>query len=309
MTQEEKARAYDEALAKCKAYIEDTKKRWSEEFCKATEKVFEEIFPQLKESEDERMLREIKQYIKEQGDKPTGLPNGTVAVADMLAYLEKQLEKQKEQKPVDLSEMMVHKEPYIAPVPTPMVAGEQKPAEWSNADYEARNEIMILLIHSGKTPLASWFSKAFPFDRKQEWSKEDEQLLKSIIDLVGGAGSQPLGLRGKQIPWLKALPNRFNLKPKQEWSEEDKEALDMCLDAIPKRWKTKSGILLTNWLKEHLRQQPVPIWSEKDEEMLQSIIKDFRAGKVSTIGQEQWLKSLRSQPKRDCKESLENQEK
>ena len=35
----------------------------------------------------------------------------------------------KEQKPADLSEMMVHKEPYIAPVPTPMVADEQKPVE------------------------------------------------------------------------------------------------------------------------------------------------------------------------------------
>ena len=37
------------------------------------------------ESEDEKMLREIKRYIKEQGNKPTGLPNGTAAVADMLA--------------------------------------------------------------------------------------------------------------------------------------------------------------------------------------------------------------------------------
>ena len=46
--------------------------------------------PELAESEDERMLREIRRYIKEQGDKPTGLPNGTAAVADMLAWLEKQ---------------------------------------------------------------------------------------------------------------------------------------------------------------------------------------------------------------------------
>lgn len=55
------------------------------------------IFPELKESEDERMLREIKRYIKEQGDKPTGLPNGTVAISDMIAWLEKQGEK----KPAD----------------------------------------------------------------------------------------------------------------------------------------------------------------------------------------------------------------
>lgn len=48
------------------------------------------IFPELKETEDERMFREIKRYIKEQGDKPTGLPNGTVAVSDMITWLEKQ---------------------------------------------------------------------------------------------------------------------------------------------------------------------------------------------------------------------------
>ena len=50
------------------------------------------LIPELRESEDERMLREIKRYIKEQGDKPTGLPNGTVAVYDMIDWLEKQKE-------------------------------------------------------------------------------------------------------------------------------------------------------------------------------------------------------------------------
>ncbi len=53
------------------------------------------LFPELKESDDERMLREIKRYIKEQGNKSTGLPNGTAAVADMLAWLEKQGDKDK----------------------------------------------------------------------------------------------------------------------------------------------------------------------------------------------------------------------
>lgn len=46
----------------------------------------------VKESKDERMIREIKRYIKEQGDKPSGLPNGTVAVFDMIDWLEKQKE-------------------------------------------------------------------------------------------------------------------------------------------------------------------------------------------------------------------------
>ena len=56
---------------------------------KETMEILEALAPELAESEDERMIREIKRYIKEQGDKPNGLPNGTVAVADMIAWLEK----------------------------------------------------------------------------------------------------------------------------------------------------------------------------------------------------------------------------
>ena len=59
---------------------------------KETHDALEALIPEFGESEDERMLREIKRYIKEQGDKPTGLPNGTVAVSDMIAWLEKQKE-------------------------------------------------------------------------------------------------------------------------------------------------------------------------------------------------------------------------
>lgn len=70
----------EEAIRRIKAWNLDSDDR----------EVLAVVIPELKESEDERMLREIKRYIKEQGDKPTGLPNGTVAVSDMIAWLEKQ---------------------------------------------------------------------------------------------------------------------------------------------------------------------------------------------------------------------------
>ena len=72
---------------KYKEALKEAKKLYGK-YC--IDNVLEKLFPELKESEDERMLREIKRYIKEQGDKPTGLPNGTVAVSDMIAWLEKQ---------------------------------------------------------------------------------------------------------------------------------------------------------------------------------------------------------------------------
>ena len=83
MTIEQKAKAYDEALEKAKKLQKTCDSQAVVGWC-------EFLFPELAESEDERMLREIRRYIKEQGDKPTGLPNGTAAVADMIAWLEKQ---------------------------------------------------------------------------------------------------------------------------------------------------------------------------------------------------------------------------
>lgn len=71
------------------------------------------LIPELAESEDERMLREIKRYIKEQGDKPTGLPNGTVPVSDMIAWLEKQSEKKPEVKHIGWVARDSEHNPYL----------------------------------------------------------------------------------------------------------------------------------------------------------------------------------------------------
>ena len=114
------------------------------------------------------------------GDVATKL-NG-VRIDDILTYLEKQ----KEQKPADLSEMMVHKEPYIAPVPTPIVADEQKP----------------------------------------EWSEEDNEMFKSIVgDLFCGTGynMELKSAASKKVNWLKVKLK--SLRPHWKPSEEQMKAL------------------------------------------------------------------------------------
>ena len=58
------------------------------------------------------------------------LANGVITFSDYEFLM-----RNKGRKPADLSEMMVHKEPYIAPVPTPMTADEQKP-EWSEEEKD-----------------------------------------------------------------------------------------------------------------------------------------------------------------------------
>lgn len=93
MTQEQKAKAYDEAIKRGLDYIRQTP---------ATEMVtrqdvFEAIFPEYAESEDERIRKAIIELLKEVGRDDTGTSEN---VKCMIAYLEKQ----KEQKSAEWSE-------------------------------------------------------------------------------------------------------------------------------------------------------------------------------------------------------------
>ena len=84
MTQEEKAKAYDEALKKIRPLYEQAKKEdcpiWS---------TYEYIFPELAESEDDRTIKELETFINqpEIADKIT-----FEARIGWLAWLEKQKE-------------------------------------------------------------------------------------------------------------------------------------------------------------------------------------------------------------------------
>ena len=94
MNTEQKAKAYDEALERANR-IKNGEDNWG--YCDLTEIIpaITEIFPQLRESEDERIRKEIVKYITENKNIiPIGSPNH---FDKMLIWLEKQ----KEQKPVN----------------------------------------------------------------------------------------------------------------------------------------------------------------------------------------------------------------
>ena len=144
----------------------------------------------------------------------------------------------------------------------------QKPAEWSEEEKGILLECISALQNSSHWLLADKLSSLRP-QPKVEWTEEDEKMIKSLIDNFTHYAFTPDGTDARDIiPWLKSLTLKKRLDDvdklcSNEWSEEDEEAIDMCLDAIPKRWKTKSGILLTEWLKEHL----CPSWKPSEEQM------------------------------------------
>lgn len=88
MTQEEKAKAYDEAL--------NTIKKTYHNFKGDAKIVIDKAFPELSENEDERMIRSLKRLVKAYYDVNFPTPEGFKR-EDMIVWLEKQ----GEQKPND----------------------------------------------------------------------------------------------------------------------------------------------------------------------------------------------------------------
>lgn len=141
MTQEEKARAYDEALEKATTYHDNAKV--AGDYSAVAR--YENIFPELAESEDERIRKELIAFFQ---DDLRGDYWHDLEVGHILAWLEKQ----KEQK-FELCDMGRWDEEsynngihHVLQNPEAYGLTKQKPAEWSEKDEEIMSNILAVLI-------------------------------------------------------------------------------------------------------------------------------------------------------------------
>lgn len=267
------------------------------------------IFPELAESEDERMRKHIIDIVKDNA-KSKSIPCDAE-----IAYLEKlkelpfvkdvipgypglyfydgermhfqgnpaMKEKQKEQKPY---------EPKNWPADKDNLTQEQKPAEWSEEDEKRVKQLIYDTEHI-----------------RAEYEKRKKELGESFNDeLIKDCD--------EQITWLKSL----NLKKRNEdvaklysneWSEEDEKTINnaCCWIAeyagylMDKNYSKASMLMsLTGKLKS-LRPQLKKEWSEKDETCLEDALwcvmktRHFVAKDACDLDAcrcaEKWLKSLR----------------
>lgn len=103
LSTEQKAKAYDKALERMKAWV---KGEYPECFTEA-QKTAEFIFPELKESEDERIKKAIMEFFELQDDNTT---YSFIPKKDILTWLEKQGEK----KSADKVEPRFHEGEWVA---------------------------------------------------------------------------------------------------------------------------------------------------------------------------------------------------
>ena len=256
MTIEEKAKAYDIALDKLKRLL-GTGSNCSRED-------LEYVFPELKESEDERTW--IINYLSNRK-----LNSSIIAEKENLKKAIAWLEKQVEQ-----NYKIIKGKNYFC-VKTHNYAG----LEWiKGTKYYASDN--YTLVNQGCECYCPEYSKEehnnlfeeVKYDgyvekqcaQKSTWSEEDEGILRSIMSHLDNVYSRPYVK--KELKWLKLLKDRVQPQPKQEWSEEDEtilKILNELVDTTPSKdffGSTKEKCIF--WLKS---LRPQTTWKPSDEQM------------------------------------------
>ena len=222
-------------------------------------KSMNEVFPELKENEDERIRNEIMEAVEEL------LPYERVE--EIRFYLEKQ----KEQKPVDDK------------------AFEEWIDDWwkhnkvNNPDsYDKGDEIQF--DERGFKNFCRGIRNMY--QPKQEWSEEDKHRLEQAINVLSRNGYYVL------VDWLQLLPERFNIQSKQEWSEEDELMRTVIIQTLEKFGGRGTTGMQIDWLKS-LRSQPKQKWSQEDNDFADDAIACVARCHEKYIDNKEFYQSLR----------------
>ena len=142
----------------------------------------ERIFPELTESEDEKIRKKIIDYFR--GSVGLGVAIGGVSVKDMVSWLEKQ--------------------------------GEKK-AKWTDNDrtmaFTLMRDVdqMSYISKEGKDERIGWLNS---LDEKfasteSAWNEEDSFRMKTLISVIKSGGNIRPELRNEFVNWLKSIKERI----------------------------------------------------------------------------------------------------
>ena len=222
MTQEEKAKAYDEALEKARAMYGGMP---------ADNAMLEEIFPELTESEDERIRTGLIRYLASDRDYQP--------CQDISFYKETiaWLEKQKKQKPISSCDIVPYIDDKIAALQD-MWREEKVAFDWDD-------------MHEMIEDVARHF---YQKEQKQEWSEKDDEMIKMILgDLEwerrNTTVDKDIRLYDEKIAWLKSL------HPSWKPNNEDEVRLINTSISFLKDFADKgyeNAVECIDWLKSKL---------------------------------------------------------
>lgn len=281
-----------------------------------------------KESEDERIRKEIVDYFSQ--FKDDGLRG--VDITPWIAYLEKQKDA------IGAARQQGYEEGLEDGIKMNMAEQMGESKEWADelsAEIDRISkrypEVSFAKLSRVAVHFVRWQKEQKPFSQEvfdiakhealwgeqppAEWSEEDEEHIESLLERLDGMCKKDATFTptrfavSEDMDWLKSLSERFELQPKQKWSEEDEKKLRTVISLM----KASSAVdpfydkmCLEGWLEllpERINCQPKQEWGEEDEKIRQSLINDLENAETEDEGVQKelnedvaWLKSLRPQP-------------
>lgn len=228
---EEKAKRYDEAIAR------------SSEMIKAMTNIggvakvddIQYIFPELKESEDERIRRVLREIVLQWKNGHQAWCSDDREIDTILAWLEKQCEqKPADSKIIDLDELVIELEETIGTSPH---SRETIKDFFQKAVQKYMNCLRIANGEIGRLFDENYLLKEKQGEQKSVWSEEDDKMLQYAIghferqkrNCIEGGGRKKA--MQEFIDWLKSLRPQSQWKPSEELIKVRKEVYADILSA------------------------------------------------------------------------------
>jgi len=221
---EEKARRYDEAKYIMKEYLE------SGNAGVIAENTIKKAFPELKESEDERirklLVEAVIQVLQDQYCSNRG-----VSKEKVVAWLERR----GEQKPIDMIEPKFKVGDKIYLKPEYRMPDDDTPI--ANTVFEIRVIDDKHYRFDGSYIFIEDQDKYELVEQKPAWSGENENIIEWLIgyleyQIMNATITEEKDNCLDAISMLKSLKERVQSQPKQEWSEEDERLFQIVIDIL-----------------------------------------------------------------------------
>ena len=271
MTQEEKAKAYDEVLKKARMFYKD------EHVDNEVNSLLEVLFPEFKESEDEHYRKWILEYLY------CGLRRSDEQFKDQYKAAISWFEKQCEQKPQGKSALEAINEEKVDN------ANKVESRQEEFTDFE-RTLADICIGWIGEEPgweqyikdnadvllknAINMFNSVQDADFEQEPAEDpvwydnmDDLIADGMIDEIQKS-NLPKGSKHNRIYWI----NKHRAQPKQEWNKDDEERIKNIISVLDVQvcWDGATGKKGNpyqkeiDWLKS---LRPQSTWKPSDKQM------------------------------------------
>ena len=247
----------------------------------------DDIFPELAESEDEKIREDIIEHFQYEIEELSNKGEEYEAEIEELSKYISYLEKQKPRDYRELYEEVVNSDWFKQNYVGKSLGEEQKPAELhidnpniqkfdpdiklTTSDSSACGD-ELLYVSNKSYNIGYRDGKREAEQKTAEWSKNDTAFLNDITDFFENKTVRLQHDLDMYAHWLKNLPERFVPQPKPEWSAEDecrREGIIQWLREYQKKFNPEYDSLsiesiesLISWLKS-LK----PRWKPSEEQI------------------------------------------